>query len=842
MRRALPLLLLAIAATASARVLPAGRLGRGITTQAVQHRANRHFAIISAGKLVLYDAKEEEEPTVIPVPGYGVLFAAVREDETQLAILVRLSSDYGYYLSVDRGATWKHIDGSDDLRIGTHEFPFIYQRSSGIYTIAATGETKLLVKRDPSERPVMIGSSRDGSRILLLHYGYFGEPDPTTSILILDLDGTTRKVGTMPAYCPCEGWITPDGAAYVANDRSDESALYYAANGTTTRVSGTEDPGTVRFVAVPSADYAGAWMAQRTPAATTLSFHSPATGLVTQWTDASAPHIVALHPGASGQSMLIQLDDAAFALWRRGEPPPASYDRMLVPTQRNQAIVHVDPDRLERGEIVVLDTGRAVITADLTIAPPDDWGTFRTSYAQRLILPAAARTAGAYGSFWTTDVTLYNASDRGVNVAVRYAPATGGEGASATIALAAREIRAVADILHALFGLDSGNGSRQFTPDVGATIDVASRTYSTSAAGTSGFAMDAIDARDALGPTSRATFSGAVTGAGYRTNLTLTAMSPHDVAVDLYALGFGETLPRSFITPAGGQRRLDFVAETLGISPAFSASLVVEPTAGETIAAAFAIDDRTNDASYFPPDTDLMTERIFPIVGHVDGAHGSHFRTDLYILRTDYSLEPTGVDLNATLWDGTKQSGAGWGGLAGLTVIPDVFAKLFKGEAGVARLRVVPFAEWGKGTELHVAARTYTVDADGGTHGFVMPPLTKSGIAAAGETLEILGTAPDSRFRTNLGLVDASTCDDCTLRPRVRIELVDRRGATIDAFDAELPAGGGRQIDDLFHARGIDAKEPVLIRITVVNGVAGAYAATLDNGTNDAAIFMAKKR
>jgi len=49
-----------------------------------------------------------------------------------------------------------------------------------------------------------------------------------------------------------------------------------------------------------------------------------------------------------------------------------------------------------------------------------------------------------------------------------------------------------------------------------------------------------------------------------------------------------------------------------------------------------------------------------------------------------------------------------------------------------------------------------------------------------------------------------------------------------------IPSAGGMQINDLFHGRGLpESTTPVLLRVTVIEGMIGAYGAFVDNGTND---------
>ncbi|MEK6375024.1 MAG: hypothetical protein AABO58_20325 [Acidobacteriota bacterium] len=108
-----------------------------------------------------------------------------------------------------------------------------------------------------------------------------------------------------------------------------------------------------------------------------------------------------------------------------------------------------------------------------------------------------------------------------------------------------------------------------------------------------------------------------------------------------------------------------------------------------------------------------------------------------------------------------------------------------------------------------------------------------------GDTLEILGTALDNRFRTNIGLVDIAASFSTTA-PRALIEIIGSDEEMLDSFETPVPSTGGTQLNDVFRARSLrhDAL-PVKIRITPLQGMIGAYAAMLDNESNDPMYFAA---
>ncbi len=901
MRRLLPLCVYLIAVTASARVISYAPYTDRLCMPAVQHRQARHFALVefpnngnyTFGQLVLYDTKGLEEPRVVyPVSGgYATIYAAaVREDDQQLAIFVQTSAG-GAALSVDGGSSWKtfSLQGFSNalmqpydvrtdaggayvrarygrIRVGTRDVPFVLDNNnSSIYAVTAAGSAKFLLNG------ALVGNSRDGAQLLVIS---------NFSVGAVDLNGKGRLLGAiwpMSYGIVYEGWITPEGGAYLEIRGSDyDNGLYYLNNGKTTFVQGTVDytPSTTfppqpthytgTFFSVPSADYGGAWMIARRNV-TTLSFHSASKGLVRQWDDSSLPEVEALYPGNSGKSVLVQVHrpratldqslfkDPALAVWHVGEPAPKFYDELFLAETPAKAFVHVDPDAIESGEPFVFDSGINAPTPSsggISAAPPgaggsdvtQEWGVVRASLAQRLVLPGAARTPGAFGSFWMTDVTFYKPSDANVNVTVRYAPngsvVSIAEAQQTIVALRPREIRLVNDVLRSLFGLESGGGALYITPEVGAAINVASRTYSQSEKGTYGFGMNAIDVFAAIGPRFPATFSGALLGANYRTNLAITDVSGRATEAAVTAwMDLGFTRDGRFEAPLLGQQQVNFLAETLRVPGDQTAALVVQPTRGEAVATAFAIDNRTNDATFFPPDISASVVRILPAVGHVDGANGTQFRTDIFIFNNSTSARL--VNLQPTMWDGSRLQAATFTLKAHeVRVLRDALFTQWS-RTGMARMRL-----WSSGAAndpaVRATARTYTTDSGGGTYGFLMPPLNSFQSGSAGDTLEILGASLQRRFRTNVGLVDVNRCDSCGVKSRARIDIIDHGGATIDSFVVDVPASGGMQLNDLLHARGLpDANSPVLIRITVVSGMLGAYAAVIDNGTNDPAYYAA---
>jgi hypothetical protein len=856
----------------------------------------------SRGQVVVYDTQGFEEPRVVLDDVFVSSFAA-REDDQQLAILVQGSSPSSATLSVDGGRTWKTLTlpassyftsifysypdtggpfargRYSQVRVGTRQYPFYFASGNpaGVFAVGQDGSVKTLYT-SPLILPIvppqirLIGTSFDGSNVLFMI---------DQSVVSADANGVTRTYGTLPfGSGAIEGWITSDFAAYVEQQvGTSDTDLFYLKNGSASWVNGNRNPFVAataptppipgNFYAVPAGDFNGAWMILRDASkSTTLWSHTPA-GLIKRWEDITAPEVEAIHPARSNTKVLIQVHrsrvtldqllfkDPALAVWHVGDPAPKGYDELFLSETVTKGFVHLDVDKVESGDPFVFDSGAQISSflppVGVSPAPPpsaggsdvvQEWGVVRASLVQRLVLPGAARTAGAFGSFWLTDVTFYNPSDQPQTVQVHYAAngatLTVAADTTRTVTLAPLEIRTIPDVLKNLFLFESGGGALYIVPQTGMALNVTSRTYTQSANGTFGFGMNAIDIFAAASPRFPVTFSGAFLGANFRTNLVITDVSGRGSDAALLGWGpFGRTGNdvTSYSVPALGQQQFNFVNGAMGVGANDTGALVVTPTRGETVATVFAIDNRTNDSTYFPPDIPASVVRVIPAIGHLDGANGSKFRTDLYLFNN--SDQPKFVTLQAKVWDSSDPVSA-----FPLTLlpreartIPDVLKTAFN-KSGIARLRYFQQGS-SSDTSVRVTSRTYTIDDNGGTYGFLMPPLNSFQSGAPGDTLEILGASLDKRFRTNLGLVDLTPFPGN--RPsRAKVTIIDDHGQSLDSFEITLPNLGGNQLNDLFHARSLpESSKPVLLRVTVIEGSVGAYAAVVDNGTNDPAYFAA---
>lgn len=845
------------------------------------------------GQVVLYDFQGESEPKVIFPPDQAtaaIAVAAVRESREGIpSILIQTNSNfdgqnldnkYRFFLSTDGGTTWKPVSvpaGSalphltsnsvdvggpyarsrhSPVRVGSEDHPFAVLVAAKLYLIRRDGTVELLYEppTPPGTTPSfvqLIGTDSTGTQFLLR----------TPSQIIVARRGGWTAIGylNLSSSATAEGWIAADGRIYLQGRSSRTSTIteFRGDRAKDLLKSTSTDP--LALFAIPTFDYSGAWIIERGPGQpTSLSLHTPADGLVKQWEDITAPQVEALHAGSSGTKVLIQVHrprpqilflDPALAIWTVGEPAPRQYDELFMNEQVTKGFVHLDVEAIAAGEPFVFDSGFLVGSGGgggiISPVPSpgggdvvQEWGVVRASLRQRLVLPSIGRTGGAFGSFWLTDLIVYNPLDTAQNVDMEYVPNGSGSRTARlmrqTIALEPREIRHIEDALLSLFGISGGTGALFIDPEGG--VGVTSRTYSRSDRGTYGFAMNAVDFfAGAASPRFPVSFAGAFPGANFRTNMTLTDTSGRGTETTVSATGFHGPMGSAATVTANADGHIQFnrLQGSLGLQEHETGALLLKPKRGTAIGSVFAVDNRTNDPTYFPPDLPAPVARTIPAIGHVDGAHGSKFRSDLYLFNP--SAQPRLVTLQVAPWD-VSQGPA----MLTLTLLPqearvihDVLRTAF-GRTGIARLR---YQSMGATDGVRVTSRTYSIDAEGGTYGFLMPPLNNFQSGTGGDTLEILGAVADERYRTNIGLVEMSP-NTAGLTPTARIEIIDATGKTIDSFSVNVPRTGGMQLNDIFRSRSLSASGPVRIRVMPLNGAIGAYATFTDNQTNDS-IYLA---
>ena len=798
-------------------------------------------------------------------------------------------SDIGGWVARERGAS---------LRLGTSAFPFVAAFPAdgtpaggwSLVGIGASGQTRLLASgQSPTAAPALVGSDVYWARFLvaadLVRPGPGGVASGdtrTSGLFSVDLSGNVTRLLDLAAVPPTlQAWMATDDSTYVQVDGGGgvvtapftaPRSFGVARGGSFTELVTADASPETRLFGVSSATGKSAWIVKRDAGSTTLMSHSAANGLVTHWSDATRPDVEAIHVAVSGNRLLLQADrprptperrfiDPALAVWEVGQPAPRQYDELFLNETSNKGFVHLDVDAAANGAPFFFDAGASFFSI---LAPGgggpagggggadvvQEWGVVKASLVQRLLIPAAARADGRNGSVWRTDLTLRNPDETPLSVSVSLVPnpQTISTGTGVLVVLEPGEIRLVPDVLKTLFGLDAGSGALLVVPAGGRSVDATSRTYSLGEEGSFGMGVGAVDVYAAASANFPVTFSATLLGPGFRTNLVATDASVRGSRISLTLAPSSADLPPVTLdldVPVGTQRQLNGLGEAAGLPAGSRGSLTLAPGKGAVIAGLTAIDNATNDPTWFGPDLPATVSRSIPALVHADGANGAAFRSDLYLFNP--TPEARSVTLTARDWASPLTTKSLFLVLLPQEskVIQDALLGAF-GLTGVAQVSFTSDASLETAEGVRVTSRTYTnapgySNASGvGTYGHPVPPLNSFQSVTAGETLEILGPVQAPGFRTNLALVDLLPPGNLGGPLTIGVEIVDGKGVVVDSFTKSLPQGAGGQINDLFNARGLKPDlGPVLIRVSPSGGNVAAYATTIDNGTNDPTYFQA---
>lgn len=853
-------------------------------------------AQVPRGGLVIHDATGKNEPREIlsrrePVDVIEHAAMHVTDDGTRhvLAVMNETSGVQGpalYFYSRDDGESWTKLSLPEGLRteqyfredvggpvvrgrgaqirLGNSQTPFVFaaysyspsRTNTVIYGIDRDGSVRQLVELELNSKAYLIGSDLQGDRFLITGRPITNGTAKPNGIRILHLDGRLENVLITDAvHSRMEAWITADGSVYldeVTNASQHLSLIRGGQRSTMVEVPPRVQQNSPVLLATQAHDFEGVWVVVRKTGEPTELFRHRLDGAFERmWSDLTGPEVEAVHPAASGERLLIQVHrervapdaliiDPALAIWEIGSAAPRRYDELFLNEGAAKAFVSLDVDAVAEGGSFVFDSAATELLPppELSASPgggeiSQEWGVVRASLHQKLVLPALARLPGAFGSYWKSDVMFFNGESEPLRVALRFAPTGGGQELKSQIILAAKELRLIEDALFELFGLESGGGALFITPEAGRAVAVSSRLYTESEEGTYGMGVNAVDVYSAASSRYFLSFAGGFQGSGSRTNLLITDAQGNGGRFGVQASGPTGLVGRTdaaWDVPAAGQIQINHLAGELGAMQQAAARF--EVLGGWLIPSLVSIDNVTNDPTMFPPDVVAGAVRMIPIIGHLDGANGSKFRTDLYLYNSSNLLK--NVRFSAKPLDSNESETVVTFTLLPFEskLIPDVYKTAFAKE-GTGRLRFQS-GQQAETEGVRVSARIYTEAPDGGTYGFVMPALNAFQSAGPGESLEIIGAVIDERFRTNLALVDTAAFSNGGVR-RVRVEVFGTGRELLDSFETQVRVAGGMQIADLFTNRGFtsDSSKPVIIRVSPLDGLVGAFATLIDNRTND---------
>lgn len=453
-----------------------------------------------------------------------------------------------------------------------------------------------------------------------------------------------------------------------------------------------------------------------------------------------------------------------------------------------------------------------------------------------VLFPTSVNRPGKFGSFFKTDVRLFNPGPGSADVQILFAPA-GRDGTenlrSVSITLPARATRALDDVI--------GNAFRTF--DYGPLFLVAppqvvaaARIQSTAPGGGSFglFVPPALPTRAvALGGTP-ALLALPFRADAYRVNLGLAEVTGAGATAEILVKNARGALRGALDVevPALSSIQVNGLYDTLGIlgEETDRYEVRVVSGAGKVIPFVSGIDNRTNDGVYSGPMRP-RPDLLLPAAAHAPGRFGAFFRTDVKLtnpLPRPISVKVSYFPLSGPTFE-PRVVGLGPGETL---VVPDVLDTLFSpagDAAGALRLTALD------GETVTASSRTYTDAPGGGSYGLAIEPPQGEWEATPGRKMALTFLAGSADVRTNVGFLETSGRDTIA-----RFTLLSPSGETLATRDLGIPARTAIQWNDVFAE--LDAK-PIPDASALVEVLSGgslaAHAIQLDNRTNDAGFLPA---
>lgn len=448
------------------------------------------------------------------------------------------------------------------------------------------------------------------------------------------------------------------------------------------------------------------------------------------------------------------------------------------------------------------------------------------SSAERQHLVAVASTAGAEGTYFVTDLRMFNGGSREAEVTAIFTPAgrNGSADFSAVqIVIAAGQTIAFDDVVATLFRRSGAAGNIEFRGDV-ADVIIRSRVYNRTAQGTYAQAYESV-------PSSRSIAAGTgvlhlvhlQNSAAFRTNIGFSdvAGSTGEIEVRLFN---GEGVELDRIVRAVEPFSLLQVGPILGgksgrIEDRLRAEVRVLSGDARVVTYASVIDNGTGDSVHVAGTvTPAAGERFFPAAVRADGAAGTKWRSDISL--TNVSDDDVTATLRFIPAAGEERSSTSSIGSRGSVVLADAVLTAFGLESAAGQMRVT--------SPAIVAMRTWN-DGSGGSFGQFVPAYGASDTVRGSSGIRhLIQLDANAAFRTNIGLAEVLGSAAVVL-----IRAFDSAGNEIFSAIRDVAPNGWLQFN--LNAEGAPALSNGRATLEVVGGEGGilGWASVIDNRTGD---------
>ncbi len=431
-----------------------------------------------------------------------------------------------------------------------------------------------------------------------------------------------------------------------------------------------------------------------------------------------------------------------------------------------------------------------------------------------LFLPMVLSSPGAYGSFYTSELTLTNRSSQDVTVEFTYTAAFGGGSGQATSTLEAGQQRVAPDTISFLRQLgipvpaSGSGGTLQVRFSGGSSLDDTTamvRTATSVPNGRAGLAYPGIASRSLLDGV--AYLGGLRQNASDRSNVALQnagEAQQGDITLRLTVYSGNPAAPASKVLPdiaisPGGFRQIDSILTSYGLSLT-NGYVRIERVSGTAPYYAYAVinDNSNSDGSFVPPVMESVlagrTKLTLPVAVDVNGFAtelvATNWSTAKKILRCSYVADAIGTA------DSTANFAIELNPQEQL-ILPDFVHYLRSLATPGVGPKGPPFAgaifaqvTAGDLDGIFLAARTSNVSSRG-RYGLFYSA-TPNGMAST-TVAWIYGLQQSAETRSNLAIVNTGEKDDSV--DVFRIELFDgETGRIASTFETMVNARAWKQI------------------------------------------------
>ncbi len=455
-------------------------------------------------------------------------------------------------------------------------------------------------------------------------------------------------------------------------------------------------------------------------------------------------------------------------------------------------------------------------------------------------IPVAASLHGAGGSFFHSDVRVFNrSSSTSVNVTAKYHCFTPPCGNSPqNFVLAPREMRVFDDMIAVTFNAAESGGAIEFSST--GSLVVQSRLYTPShPSPTNGMGVPGIPESEALTSAVVTSLShSADSSKGFRSNVG--AYNASDTAQNITFTvydGSGTALGHTAANAAARTAvQVSNIFSVIGVATNFDhAYCVVSGDHNQPLLVyAGVIDNQSQDLAFVqgqpnsrPAGADRAT---IPVAASIHGAGGSFFHTDATVLNVS-SATAANVTARYRCFSGSCGSGSSTFTLQPreMKSFDDIIAGLFAAaESGGA-------IEFSSDQPIVVGSRLYTPSRPAPTNGMGVPGLAEAGAPTTAVLLSLSHSANSSKgFRSNVGAYNPND-----VAQNVTFTLRDPSGTELGHVTASAPARTSVQVSNVFAAAGFAIDVPNAY--CVVHGDQDLsllpYAGVIDNQSQDLAFI-----